>query len=154
MITIDETIGKKKLNYYRHPIKKELWRVYETKYGFNESIYFAKDSDDNPIKSGRFGDPDRNEGVCYFGWDFKAAIVEKLLQKNRTFNGVSYNELLKYSMVKVSFDKTLKLVKLHGNGLHRNQVDVLISKGEHSISKQYSGLVINNPNRYDGLYHL
>jgi len=129
-----------------------LYHCFSSLRGFDKAVFFAIDDPKKKIYSGRFGDNDNLEGVCYFGSSMDVALVETLLQKNRVQCGVAEKDLELSCLMSASANRDLNLINLSGVGLHKNLVTAEITSCPHEISRLYSTKILRNKYLYDGIY--
>ena len=129
-----------------------LYHCFSSFRDLDKAIFFAIDDPKKNIYSGRFGDNDSLEGVCYFGSSMDAALVETLLQKNRIQYGVAERDLELSCMMSASANRDLNLINLSGVGLHKNLVTAEITSCPHKTSRLYSTKILRNKYLYDGIY--
>lgn len=148
-----DNYSKLSLSTISIPAGTEFYRCYNAERSLSEAVFFAIDS--NPVESvysGRYGDIEKLEGVCYLGLNMDVAIVETLLQKNRVFSGVAKSRLNQVCLMRSTFTRDMTFVNFSGSGLHKNNVDASVPTGPHNISRQYSTAILRNANQYDGIY--
>lgn len=135
------------------PKGTKFYRCYNSERDLTNAIFFAIDG--KPVKtvySGRYGDVERIEGVCYLGLNMDVAIAETLLQKNMIYKGVARSKLDQLRLMHSTFTKDVTFVNFSGTSLHKNHVDASVPTGPHSISREYSSAILRNVNHYDGIY--
>lgn len=151
MDDISDFFQNNKLDTITIPESTSLFRCFNTNH--KDALFFAVDGRPHKnVYSGRFGDINRNEGVCYLGLSEVSAIVETLLQANMVFRGVALAKLASIGLVDVALKRKLTLVNLSGAGLHKNQVTAAVTNGPHEDSRIISTAILSNPLNYDGIY--
>lgn len=126
--------------------------VYRCHHKNNNPDFFAIDGKPHQhVYSGRFGDNNKSEGVCYLGTSSQAAMAETLLQENMRYKAIAKQRLNQTCMSIAIIERDLKLVEFKGNGLHKNFIDSNVPSGPHVVSRSYSTAIIKNKGNYDGI---
>jgi RES domain len=120
------------------------WRLHLRVYS---PLFFGPPPREPP--RGRFDAPDGSFAVCYLGASEEASFAEAFL---RVRGGIfDEADLEPRAFSQIENTETLRLVQMHGDGLHKIGATSVIASGPYMASRSWSLALHNHRDRPDGI---
>lgn len=135
----------RRLPIHIQPGGTDLWRIHPADRG---CLFFGPAKGQPP--RGRFDAPDGGFRVCYLAEKPFAAFAETFLREPGTMV-VQMEDLSARSLARVHVMATLRLVGMHGPGLHALGATAASCTGDYAVSRAWAAALHGHPDRPDGI---
>lgn len=127
------------------PQPTSVVRIHRTDY---DPVFFSPGSGKVPI--GRFDSPTGAFGVLYLAQALEGAFAETIL-RNPQRRLVDLSEITSRATSILSFSRTIRLVKMFGDGLQVVGTDNAVSTGPYGASGAWADALFAHPDAPDGI---
>jgi hypothetical protein len=138
-------LKKRALPIHVIPEDADLFRIHPVNRG---TVFFGPGKGQPP--RGRWDSPDGKFGVCYMAEQSYAAFAECFLRRPGVM-ALEMDDLRERGLVLLRPSRDLRLVALHGAGLHAVGATAASCTGSYAVSRAWSAALHAHPEKPDGI---